>query len=61
MGEVIATQTEIEWDVEQAPEPEPAPEPVVDVEPEPELEPHEPTALDALKNWLKRVMKDVSE
>ena len=61
LGEVIATQTEIEWDVEQAPEPEPAPEPVVDVEPEPELEPHEPTALDALKNWLKRVMKDVSE
>ena len=61
VGKIIGKQTEIEWDVKPAPEPEPAPEPVVEVEPEPEVEPHEPTALDTLKNWLKKVMKDVSE
>ena len=61
VGQVIATQTEIKWEVEQAPEPEPAPEPVVEVEPESEEHPHEPTALDKLKNWLNSFMKDVSE
>ena len=61
VGKIIGKQTEIEWDVKPAPEPEPAPEPVVEVEPEPEVEPHEPTTLDTLKNWLKKVMKDVSE
>jgi len=61
LGQVIATQTEIKWEVEQAPEPEPAPEPVVEVEPEPEEHPHEPTALDRLKNWLNGFIKDVSE
>ena len=59
VGKIIGKQTEIEWDVKPAPEPEPAPEPVVEVEPEPD--PHEPTALDTRKNWLKMVMKDVSE
>ena len=60
MGEVIAVEQKIPFEVEQAPEPEPAPEPIV-VEPEPEAEPYRPTALDGLKSWLKKVMKDVSE
>lgn len=61
MGEVIAVEQKIPFEVEQAPEPEPAPEPIVVVEPEPEVEPYRPTALDGLKSWLKKVMKDVSE
>lgn len=61
MGEVIAVEQKIPFEVEQAPEPEPAPEPIVVVEPEPEAEPYRPTALDGLKSWLKKVMKDVSE
>ena len=60
MGEVIAVEQKIPFEVEQAPEPEPAPEPIV-VESEPEAEPKRPTALDVLKDWLKKVMKDVSE
>ena len=60
-GEVIAVEQIIPFEVEQAPEPEPAPEPIVVVEPEPEAEPYRPTALDGLKSWLKKVMKDVSE
>ena len=60
LGEVIAVEQIIPFEVEQAPEPEPAPEPIV-VEPEPEAEPYRPTALDGLKSWLKKVMKDVSE
>ncbi len=60
MGEVIAVEQKIPFEVEQAPEPEPAPEPIV-VEQEPEVEPYRPTALDGLKSWLKKVMKDVSE
>ena len=61
MGEVIAIEQKIPFEVEQAPEPEPAPEPIVVDEPEPEIEPYRPTALDGLKSWLKKVMKDVSE
>ena len=61
MGEVIAVEQKIPFEVEQAPEPEPAPEPIVVVEPEPKAEPYRPTALDGLKSWLKKVMKDVSE
>ena len=61
MGEVIAVEQKIPFEVEQAPEPEPAPEPIVVDEPEPEAEPYRPTALDGLKSWLKKVMKDVSE
>ena len=61
MGDVIAVEQKIPFEVEQAPEPEPAPEPIVVVEPEPEAEPYRPTALDGLKSWLKKVMKDVSE
>ena len=61
VGQIIGTQTEIEWEVEQAPEPEPAPEPVAEIEPEPEEDTSEPTALDTLKSWLRKVMKDVSE
>ena len=61
MGEVIAIEQKIPFEVEQAPEPEPAPEPIVVDEPEPEAEPYRPTALDGLKSWLKKVMKDVSE
>ena len=58
VGEVIATQTEIEWEVEQAPEPEP----VVEVESSTtEEDAHEPTALDKLKAWLNGFMKDISE
>ena len=50
-------QTEIDFDVEQAPEPEPA-----KVEPTPEPnKPQEPTAIDKLKNWLNNMMMSVTE
>ena len=57
--EIIATQIEIPFEVEQAPEPEPAPEPA----PEPEVieEPHEPTTIEKLKAWLNGFMKEVAE
>ena len=50
-------QTEIDFDVEPAPEPEPA-----KVEPAPEPnKPQEPTAIDKLKNWLNNMMMSVTE
>ena len=57
--EIIATQIEIPFEVEQAPEPEPAPEPA----PEPVVveEKHEPTTLEKLKDWLNGFMKVLSE
>jgi cell division protein FtsZ len=57
MGTVI-TQTELPFEVDQAPEPEPA------VIPEPEHEPEEkkePTALDKMKAWLNGLMNNVTE
>lgn len=68
VGQVIATQTEIDFESVEAPEtekaPEPAPEPVPEPEPEPEVveeEKREPTTLDKLKNWLNGFMKDIAE
>jgi cell division protein FtsZ len=56
MGQVIAKQIEIDFDVKPAPPPEPAKIP----ESEPE-EKREPTALDRLKSWLSGFVKDVTE
>ena len=72
VGQVIATQTVIDFDSVEAPETEVADSDsksedymVADCKSTTtdggEGEPHEPTALDTLKNWLKKVMKDVSE
>ena len=64
VGQVIATQTEIDFDSVEAPETEKAPEPVPEPEPEPEVveeEKREPTTLDKLKNWLNGFMKDIAE
>ena len=55
MGKVI-TQPELEFKVEPAPEPEPAPVP----EPEP-IDDEEPTMLRKWRQWLKDLMKDVTE
>ena len=62
MGTVI-TQTEINFEVDAAPEPEPAvPEVETAVpEPEEEKETKEPTMLDKWKTWLGNLMKDVME
>lgn len=52
------TQQELPFEVEPAEEPEPAVEP----EPEPELEEDkEPTILDKWREWLKNLMKTVTE
>jgi len=62
LAQAIATQQEIEFDVEPAPEAEPAKIP--DPEPEPEPEPEEkkePTTIDKLKIWLSNFMKDESD
>ena len=72
VGQVIATQTVIDFDSVEAPETEVADSDyksedymVADYKSTTtdggEEELHEPTALDTLKNWLKKVMKDVSE
>jgi cell division protein FtsZ len=55
--EVLAQ--ELPFEVESAPEPEPAP--VVEVEEKEKEVPVEPTAVDRLKGWLTRMMKDVAE
>ena len=55
--EVLAQ--ELPFEVESAPEPEPAP--VVEVEEKEKEVPVEPTAVDRLKGWLTRIMKDVAE
>ena len=47
------------FEVESAPEPEPAP--VVEVEKKEKEVPVEPTAVDRLKGWLARMMKEVAE
>ena len=57
VGQVIATQQEIDFKVEQAPEPEPA----VTPEPEEEEEEREPTILDKWKKWLTDLMNGVTE
>jgi len=53
----VITQTEINFEVEEAKEPEKAVEP--EPEPEPEDEKKEPTILDRWKIWLKSLMSDV--
>ena len=55
--EVLAQ--ELPFEVESAPEPEPAP--VVEVEEKEKEVPVEPTAVERLKGWLTRMMKDVAE
>ena len=55
--EVLAQ--ELPFEVESAPEPEPAP--VVEVEEKEKEVPVEPTAVDRLKGWLTRMMKEVAE
>ena len=55
--EVLAQ--ELPFEVESAPEPEPAP--VVEVEKKEKEVPVEPTAVDRLKGWLARMMKEVAE
>ena len=55
--EVLAQ--ELPFEVESAPEPEPAP--VVEVKEKEKEVPVEPTAVDRLKGWLTRMMKDVAE
>ena len=50
---------ELPFEVESAPEPEPAP--VVEVEKKEKEVPVEPTAVDRLKGWLARMMKEVAE
>ena len=55
--EVLAQ--ELPFEVESAPEPEPAP--VVEVEKKEKEVPVEPTAVDRLKGWLTRMMKEVAE
>lgn len=62
LAQAIATQQEIEFDVEPAPEPEPAkvPDPVPEPEPEPMVK-KEPTTIDKLKIWLSNFMKDESD
>ncbi len=55
--EVLAQ--ELPFEVESAPEPEPAP--VVEVEEKEKEVPVEPTAVDRLKGWLTRMMKEVVE
>ena len=55
--EVLAQ--ELPFEVESAPEPEPAP--VVEVEKKEKEVPVEPTAVDRLKGWLARRMKEVAE
>ena len=55
--EVLAQ--ELPFEVESAPEPEPAP--VVEVEEKEKEVPVEPTAVDRLKGWLTRMMKEVTE
>ncbi len=55
--EVLAQ--ELPFEVESAPEPEPAP--VVEVEEKEKEVPVEPTAVDRLKGWLARMMKEVAE
>ena len=55
--EVLAQ--ELPFEVESAPEPEPAP--VVEVEKKEKEVPGEPTAVDRLKGWLTRMMKEVAE
>ena len=55
--EVLAQ--ELPFEVESAPEPEPAP--VVEVEEKEKEVPVEPTAVERLKGWLMRMMKDVAE
>ena len=63
VGQVIATQTVIDFDSVEAPETEKAPEPTPEPVPEPEAveEKHEPTTLDRLKTWLNGFMKEVAE
>ena len=72
VGQVIATQTVIDFDSVEAPETEVADSDyksedymVADYKSTTtdggEGEPHEPKALDTLKSWLKKMMKDVSE
>ena len=55
--EVLAQ--ELPFEVESTPEPEPAP--VVEVEEKEKEVPVEPTAVERLKGWLTRMMKDVAE
>ena len=55
--EVLAQ--ELPFEVESAPEPEPAP--VVEVKEKEKEVPVEPTAVDRLKGWLARMMKEVAE
>ena len=59
VGQVIATQQVIDFQVEPAPEPEPAVVP--DPEPEEEEEDREPTIISKWKVWLNNLMKDVTE
>ena len=53
----VITQTEIDFNVEKAPEPEPA----VVTPPEPEEEETEPTILSKWRNWINSFMKDIPE
>ena len=63
VGQLIATQQVIDFQVEPAEEPEPAKEPEHEETPEPEVEeePEEPTILSKWKTWLNNLMKEVTD